>query len=55
MSYVDAFYDRGEDTIRVVERKDGKRVFHEYNPDTYFISQTKEVSIKVFTGNHCRE
>ena len=25
MSYVDAFYDRNEDTIRVVERKNNKR------------------------------
>src|SRR6056300_195869 len=30
MSYVDAFFDRDQDIIRVVERKDGKRHFHEY-------------------------
>ncbi len=30
MSYVDAFFDRDQDMIRVVERKDGKRHFHEY-------------------------
>ena len=30
MSYVDAHFDRDSDIIRVVERKDGKRKFHEY-------------------------
>ncbi|MDB4331025.1 hypothetical protein N9993_00610 [bacterium] len=30
MAYVDAFFDRDADIIRVVERKDGKRHFHEY-------------------------
>ena len=30
MSYVDAFFDRDQDIIRVVERKDGNRHFHEY-------------------------
>jgi len=30
MSYVDALFDRDQDLIRVVERKDGKRHFHEY-------------------------
>ena len=30
MPYVDAMFDRDQDIIRVVERKDGKRHFHEY-------------------------
>ena len=30
MAYVDAFFDRDSDIIRVVELKDGKRHFHEY-------------------------
>ena len=30
MSYVDAQFDRDQDVIRVVERKDGKRHFTEY-------------------------
>ena len=30
MPYVDAMFDRDQDIIRVVERKDGKRNFHEY-------------------------
>ena len=30
MSYVDAHFDRDQDMIRVVERKDGKRTYREY-------------------------
>jgi len=30
MSYIDAFFDRNQDVIRIVERKDGLRVFKEY-------------------------
>jgi DNA polymerase elongation subunit (family B) len=30
MPYVDAMFDRDQDIIRVVERRDGKRNFHEY-------------------------
>ena len=30
MSYIDGFFDRNADAIRVVERKDGKRVFKEF-------------------------
>ena len=30
MSYVDAHFDRDQDIIRVVERKDGKRTYREY-------------------------
>ena len=30
MSYVDALFDRDSDIIRTVERKDGRRHFHEY-------------------------
>ena len=30
MSYVDALFDRDSDIIRTVERKDGKRHYHEY-------------------------
>ena len=30
MPYVDAMFDRDQDIIRVVERRDGKRHFHEY-------------------------
>jgi len=36
MSYVDAFYDRNEDIIRVVERKNNKRHFTEYSPRHVF-------------------
>ena len=30
MSYVDSYFDRDSDIIRVVERVDGKRIFQEY-------------------------
>lgn len=30
MAYVDGFFDRDADVIRVVERRDGKRHFHDY-------------------------
>ena len=30
MSYVDAIFDRDQDIIRVVERKDGKRSYQEF-------------------------
>ena len=36
MSYIDGFSDRNADTIRVVERKDGKRVFKEFLLDIHF-------------------
>jgi len=36
MSYVDALYDRDNDLVKVVERKDGKRQFREY-PAKYVI------------------
>jgi DNA polymerase elongation subunit (family B) len=36
MSYVDAFYDRNEDIIRIVERKNNKREFREYQPRHIF-------------------
>jgi len=36
MSYVDAFYDRDQDLIRVVERKNDKREFRDYSPRHIF-------------------
>ena len=30
MAYIDAMFDRNSDVIRVVERRDGKRQFHDY-------------------------
>ncbi len=42
MSYVDALFDRDSDIIRVVERKDGKRHFHEYQAKyTFFYKDPK--------------
>jgi DNA polymerase elongation subunit (family B) len=36
MSYVDAIFDRGKDTIHVVERVNGERVYKEYPADYIF-------------------
>ena len=30
MSYIDGYFDRGCDLIRIVERQNGERVFKEY-------------------------
>ena len=30
MSYIDGYFDRGSDLIRIVERQNGERVFKEY-------------------------
>ena len=49
MSYVDAQFDRDQDVIRVVERKEGKRHFTEYPVKYTFYYKDQEESIKVFT------
>ena len=36
MSYVDAFYDRHKDVIRVVERTAGKRILVDHKPEYNF-------------------
>ena len=42
MSYVDAFFDRDADIIRAVERKDGKRIYREYQSKyTFFYKDPK--------------
>ena len=42
MSYVDAFFDRNADIIRAVERKDGKRIYREYQSKyTFFYKDPK--------------
>ena len=37
MSYVDAYFDRDSDIIRVVERNDGKRQYTEYPAQIYVL------------------
>ena len=43
MSYVDAFFDRENDTVRVVERtSEGNRVFKDYPAKyTFYVPDTK--------------
>jgi len=51
MSYVDAFYDRGQDTINVVERDDkGKRHYREYNPRHIFYYEDPRGKYKSIYG-----
>jgi DNA polymerase elongation subunit (family B) len=51
MSYVDAFYDRGQDTINVVERDDkGKRHYREYNPRHIFYYEDPRGKFKSIYG-----
>ena len=50
MPYVDAMFDRDQDIIRVVERRDGKRHFTEYPENIPFIMKILEASIKACTA-----
>ena len=51
MSYVDAFFDRGQDIIRVVERKDGKREYQEYNAKYTFYYKDERGKYKSVYGD----
>ena len=51
MSYVDAFFDRDSDIIRVVERKDGKRHFHEYQAKYTFYYKDERGKYKSVYGD----
>ena len=51
MSYVDAFFDRDSDIIRVVERKDGKRQFHEYQAKYTFYYKDERGKYKSVYGD----
>ena len=50
MSYIDGFFDRNADTIRVVERKDGKRVFKEFPVRYTFFYEDPKGKYKSTTG-----
>ena len=42
MAYVDGYFDRDSDIIRVVERKDGKRLYREYQSKyTFYYKDAK--------------
>ena len=51
MSYVDALFDRDSDIIRVVERKDGKRHFHEYQAKYTFYYEDQRGKYKSIYGD----
>jgi len=51
MPYVDAFFDRDSDIIRVVERKDGKRHFHEYQSKYTFYCEDPRGKYKSIYGD----
>jgi DNA polymerase elongation subunit (family B) len=51
MSYVDAFFDRDSDIIRAVERKDGKRHYHEYNAKYTFYYKDERGKYKSVFGD----
>ena len=51
MSYVDAMFDRDQDIIRVVERKDGKRHFHEYQAKYTFYYKDERGKYKSVYGD----
>ena len=51
MSYVDALFDRDSDIIRVVERKDGKRDFREYQAKYTFYYKDERGKYKSIFGD----
>jgi len=51
MSYVDAHFDRDSDIIRVVERKDGKRSFREYQAKYTFYYKDERGKYKSVYGD----
>jgi len=51
MSYVDALFDRDQDIIRVVERKDGKREYREYQAKYTFYYEDPRGKYKSIYGN----
>jgi DNA polymerase elongation subunit (family B) len=51
MSYVDAYFDRDSDIIRVVERKDGKRHFQEYQAKYTFYYKDPKGKYKSVYGD----
>ena len=51
MPYVDAMFDRDQDIIRVVERRDGKRHFHEYQAKYTFYYKDERGKYKSVYGD----
>ena len=51
MSYIDAFFDRNHDIIRVVERKEGKRIYKEYPIRYTFFYEDANGKFRSIYGN----
>ena len=51
MPYVDAMFDRDQDIIRVVERRDGKRHYHEYQAKYTFYYKDERGKYKSVYGD----
>jgi len=51
LSYVDALFDRDSDIVRVVERKDGKRKYHEYPIKYTFYYEDQKGKFKSIYGD----
>ena len=51
MSYVDAMFDRDADIIRAVERKDGKRIYREYQSKYTFYYKDQQGKYKSVYGD----
>jgi len=51
--YVDAFYDRRHDVIRVSERINGKRILRDLKPVYEFYTESKNGTIPSITGEMC--
>ena len=51
--YIDAFYDRRHDVIRVSERVNGKRILRDLKPVYEFYTESKKGTIQSITGEMC--
>jgi len=51
LSYVDAFFDRDQDIIRAVERRDGKRIYNEYQAKYTFYFEDPKGKYKSVYGD----
>ena len=52
--YVDAIIDREKERIHVVERKDGKRIYHDYPPNYVFYYPDERGKFRTLWGEPCQ-
>lgn len=55
MSYVDAYYDKAKDLVRVVERVDGQRKLIDYKPEYSFYVADPRGSARSIYGDSVTE